>query len=314
MPLKLHGKYIAREMAEALNWPFPGDQHGVWQHGAIHRSDGVLLRVTLDKSGNRPEYRYADRFLSPTLLLWKSQLTVRPESSKGLDYIAGRKPLHLFVRKRKLNSLGAAAPHVYLGTVHSAAAGGSRPLTVTWKLDNPVPAVLWSEFMVPIEPPASRPLEFDEVDESEKALDGVVELAEAVTGGDFRVDDRWAPAKIRAAGTIFRALIIERFGGKCALCPVDDVRLLDAAHIVPWAEAADARLNPANGLLLCALHHRAWDRGLLAVSPNGDIEIRASTSAMLEWLGPRRTRLDKTVAKASAPFLQRRQASEAVHS
>ena len=43
-------------------------------------------------------------------------------------------------------------------------------------------------------------------------------------------------------------------------------RLLVASHIVPWSRDSENRLNPANGLCLSALHDRAFDQGLLAVS------------------------------------------------
>ncbi len=38
---------------------------------------------------------------------------------------------------------------------------------------------------------------------------------------------------------------------------------LTASHIIPWAEDAQNRLNPKNGLCLNALHDRAFDRHLM---------------------------------------------------
>jgi predicted restriction endonuclease len=46
-----------------------------------------------------------------------------------------------------------------------------------------------------------------------------------------------------------------------------DIRpLLVASHIKPWAGSESTRTDPENGLCLCAIHDRAFDRGLIAVS------------------------------------------------
>src|SRR5208283_3254377 len=49
--------------------------------------------------------------------------------------------------------------------------------------------------------------------------------------------------------------------------------LLTASHIVPWAEDVKNRTNPRNGLCLNALHDKAFDCGLLTVTPDYRISI-----------------------------------------
>jgi predicted restriction endonuclease len=44
--------------------------------------------------------------------------------------------------------------------------------------------------------------------------------------------------------------------------------LLVASHIVPWAANPALRVDPSNGLCLCAMHDRAFDRGLITVGPD----------------------------------------------
>ena len=41
--------------------------------------------------------------------------------------------------------------------------------------------------------------------------------------------------------------------------------LLNASHIIPWSVDKMRRADPRNGLSLCVLHDRAFDRGLIAV-------------------------------------------------
>ena len=43
-------------------------------------------------------------------------------------------------------------------------------------------------------------------------------------------------------------------------------KLLVASHIVPWSKDKKNRLNPRNGLCLSAIHDRAFDKGLIALS------------------------------------------------
>ena len=50
--------------------------------------------------------------------------------------------------------------------------------------------------------------------------------------------------------------------------------MLDAHHIHPWSIDIDNRLNPANGLSLCKLHHSAIDKNVMKI--NSDHMIRVS--------------------------------------
>jgi predicted restriction endonuclease len=54
--------------------------------------------------------------------------------------------------------------------------------------------------------------------------------------------------------------------------------LLNASHIVPWSIDPANRVNPKNGLCLNALHDRAFDRGLLTITP----EMRVKVSPVLK--------------------------------
>ena len=54
------------------------------------------------------------------------------------------------------------------------------------------------------------------------------------------------------------------------MCDVDVRSLLAAAHIIPVAD--DGPDDARNGLVLCALHHLAFDTGLIRVKP-ADLSI-----------------------------------------
>lgn len=72
--------------------------------------------------------------------------------------------------------------------------------------------------------------------------------------------------KVRKGQQRFKFDVLKRYGPNCAICDISYVELLDGAHIIPKKAAGshDAR----NGLVLCALHHRAFDSGLFCIEPN----------------------------------------------
>jgi putative restriction endonuclease len=49
--------------------------------------------------------------------------------------------------------------------------------------------------------------------------------------------------------------------------------MLNASHIIPWAIDKKHRADPHNGMCLCTLHDRAFDRGLIAVTENFKVEV-----------------------------------------
>jgi hypothetical protein len=55
--------------------------------------------------------------------------------------------VHLFVRRHRKLDAGSAA-FVYCGEVDFASWAGEKPITVRWRLKEPVPQRLWSELKV----------------------------------------------------------------------------------------------------------------------------------------------------------------------
>ncbi|MFK5996544.1 MAG: HNH endonuclease [Rhodobacterales bacterium] len=76
--------------------------------------------------------------------------------------------------------------------------------------------------------------------------------------------DRFVQSKQRVGQDIFREMILSGYRSKCALTGIEDTRLLNASHIVGWAEDEKSRLDPSNGICLNALHDRAFDRHLIS--------------------------------------------------
>lgn len=89
-------------------------------------------------------------------------------------------------------------------------------------------------------------------------------------------EDRTVVATARANQTYFRNALLDNYHRRCCLTGLSVEQLLVASHIKPWsaADPASERLSPENGLLLDALHDRAFDKGLLTI----DFDLRVVVS------------------------------------
>lgn len=81
--------------------------------------------------------------------------------------------------------------------------------------------------------------------------------------------------KTRVNQHVFRTIVLNNFSSKCCITGIDATELLVASHIVPWSSNEKERLNPHNGLCLNALMDKAFDKGLITVTP--DFKVQLST-------------------------------------
>lgn len=69
--------------------------------------------------------------------------------------------------------------------------------------------------------------------------------------------------RVRLAQSFFRRVVLANFDGRCALTGITHPALVNASHIVGWAEHDGHRVNPRNGIALNRLHDAAFDRKLI---------------------------------------------------
>lgn len=77
--------------------------------------------------------------------------------------------------------------------------------------------------------------------------------------------------RTRLVQGFFRDAVLSSYEFKCAICNLDLPELLSASHIIPWSKDVARRADPRNGLSLCALHDRAFDRGLLTINESFEV-------------------------------------------
>jgi putative restriction endonuclease len=82
--------------------------------------------------------------------------------------------------------------------------------------------------------------------------------------------------KVRLVQRFFRDTVLASYNFNCSLCKMSLSAMLNASHIIPWSVNKRRRADPRNGICLCALHDRAFDRGLITVSENYKIMVSKS--------------------------------------
>ena len=75
----------------------------------------------------------------------------------------------------------------------------------------------------------------------------------------------------------FRKRVLTAYSSRCAICGMQ-LSLVEAAHIVPVHE--NGTEETANGLALCALHHKAYDNSIITVWE--DYSIKLSDARVLQ--------------------------------
>lgn len=141
-PLDLHCTYTRDQILVAMDFMKPNTVREGTKWLEDKKVD--VFFVTLNKSDKdySPTTMYEDYSINEEFFHWQSQSTTSDTSPTGQRYInhvrEGSKVL-LFVREFKKDMAGAA-PYTYLGTAKYVSHYGSRPMSITWHLDNPIPA------------------------------------------------------------------------------------------------------------------------------------------------------------------------------
>ncbi len=143
-PLDLHCTYTRDHLLAALDYMKPSTvREGVkW----LPEKKIDVFFVTLNKSDKEysPTTMYNDYSINERLFHWQSQSTTAESSPTGQRYIHHRErgsKVLIFVREFKSDRItGGAEAYTYLGTANYVKHEGSRPMNITWSLDQPIPA------------------------------------------------------------------------------------------------------------------------------------------------------------------------------
>ncbi len=113
---------------------------------------------------------------------------------------------------------------------------------------------------------------FDQLD-SDNSMSS--ELKEAIGNDLPEGREREAIISTRVNQQFFRNTLLTNYNSHCCLTGLSNPKLLVASHIKPWSvsDPRTERLAPDNGLLLNALHDKAFDQGLITITKDLKIVI-----------------------------------------
>lgn len=147
-PLRLHCRYSRREVLTAVGF-LTEQKRKSSREGVVRLADQrtELMFVTLDKSSARHEgVAYDDYAISRELFHWQSQNSAGPETQAGQRYVNQGDNLdspwtfQLFVQETKDHAFRPCGP------VQFVSYRGEKPMSITWKLEYPLPARLFEAF------------------------------------------------------------------------------------------------------------------------------------------------------------------------
>ncbi|EGM75906.1 DNA/RNA helicase, superfamily II [Rheinheimera sp. A13L] len=151
VPLRLHARYTREQILTgfgAITFERqPPAREGVY---VIQNQNIELLFVTLIKNEKQfsPTTMYHDYAINESLFHWQSQNSARPDRGRGLDYLQHKmtgKRIFLFVREQTDDEYGRTMGFVNYGEVEYVSHTGSQPMSITWKLQSPMPSFMWQQ-------------------------------------------------------------------------------------------------------------------------------------------------------------------------
>ena len=142
-PLDLYCTYTRDQIMVALDYLKPSTVREGTRYLPEKRSD--VFFVTLNKSEKEysPTTMYNDYSINEWLFHWQSQSTTSDNSPTGQRYFnhkATGNHILLFVRQGRRDAFGNTAGYTFLGTADYVSHEGSRPISIVWKLHQPMPA------------------------------------------------------------------------------------------------------------------------------------------------------------------------------
>lgn len=156
VPLQLHATYSREEILAALDYAAQNRTPSTMREGVVWRpelqTDAFLITLKKSETDYSPTTMYRDFALSDRLFHWESQSTTSAASPTGQRYIRHRENgshILLFVRAAKTDTLGAA-PYVFLGPADYVSHEGEKPMAITWRLHQPMPAEVFQASSVAV--------------------------------------------------------------------------------------------------------------------------------------------------------------------
>jgi superfamily II DNA or RNA helicase len=150
-PLKLHSRYTRDQILSAFKLSTFSKKSSNREGTALNKNlNTEILFINLIKSEENfsPTTMYDDYAVNELLFHWQTQNSARPDKGKGLSYIKheeNKKIILLFVREKAKDEYGKSLGYVFVGKGEFEGYYGSNPMSINWKLSEPMPNYLWKD-------------------------------------------------------------------------------------------------------------------------------------------------------------------------
>jgi superfamily II DNA or RNA helicase len=150
-PLRIHSRYTREQILVAFGLSTfdkkSSNREGTAENKLLN-TELLFIDLTKSEKDFSPTTMYEDYVINETLFHWQSQNAARPDKGKGLTYIRQRsknKTILLFIRERNENEYNNTMSYVFIGKAKYVEHYGSKPMSITWELSEPLPPYLWKE-------------------------------------------------------------------------------------------------------------------------------------------------------------------------
>jgi len=79
--------------------------------------------------------------------------------------------------------------------------------------------------------------------------------------------------KVRVNQSFFRKSVLAAYNDTCCITGIQQAELLIAGHIKPWKDDEKNRLNLKNGIAINGLHDKAFESGLITITPDYKVKV-----------------------------------------
>lgn len=150
-PLKLHSRYTRDQILAAFQISSfekkSSNREGTAENKKL-KTELLFINLVKSEENFSPTTMYDDYAITEQLFHWQTQNQSRPDKGKGLSYInhkKNEKRILLFVREKSKNEFGKSLGYVFIGEGNLKDYYGSKPMSINWELEEPMPHYLWKD-------------------------------------------------------------------------------------------------------------------------------------------------------------------------
>jgi len=150
-PLKLHSRYTRDQILAAFKLSSfekkSSNREGTAENKNLN-TEILFINLVKSEENFSPTTMYDDYAVNELLFHWQTQNSARPDLGKGLSYVnhlETEKRILLFVREKAKNQFGKSLGFVFIGEGRLKDYYGSKPMSINWELEEPMPHYLWKD-------------------------------------------------------------------------------------------------------------------------------------------------------------------------